>query len=220
MSNSHLSPEMTETVETKSHPIASLLLVVHCFCVAVVLSSNFSPSELQVQLVDRIGPYTKLLNFDPNFTPYHLTSGLPDEGEHYLEVVDASDSNRVVTRLPGSGWRGTPSYHRFQTLADVVSFHATRELDSVTGALARSIGGHFLTDESGLERVIVRCHSRLAQPRRLEQPGAVYPEDPHDPSYLETVYEAEVWKADDGSIQVLKRSARREVAPTRPRTSS
>ena len=220
MSNSHQTSEPTTSEEAKSHPVVSLLLLLHCFCITVVLSANFSPSELQVQLVDRIGAYTKLMNFDPNFTPYHLTSGQGDDGDHYLEVVDSNNPSRIVARLPGAGWPGSPAHHRLQILADVVAFHATREMDNITGALAQSIGRHYLATEQNQDRVIVRCQARLTQPRQLdEQPGEVFPEDPNDPSYLETVYEADVWRAEDGSIQVLKRSAQSEVAPTRPRSN-
>src|SRR5215211_3723548 len=66
--------------------VVSLLLCIHLLCVAVVLASNFRRSPLQTRLVSIFAPYTKLLNFDPQFTPYYHTLGRPVDDDAWITV--------------------------------------------------------------------------------------------------------------------------------------
>src|SRR3954470_20829271 len=67
--------------------VVSLVLCIHLFCVATVLASNFRRSPLQARLVSIFAPYTKLLHFDPEFTPYYYTLGRPLDDDTWL-VMD------------------------------------------------------------------------------------------------------------------------------------
>jgi len=81
----------------------SLAIFVHLFCVFVVLSSNFSPSELQNRLVKVVSPYTKTLHLDPNFVPFHLMSS---EGEQRLHQWLVTTSDGSTYRFPNSQYKG------------------------------------------------------------------------------------------------------------------
>src|SRR5438094_9442733 len=76
--------------------VLSLLICIHLFCVAVVLASNspgnFRRSPLQGRLVSIFAAYTRLLHFDPEFTPYYYTLGRP-----------LDDDTRLVIELYPSG---------------------------------------------------------------------------------------------------------------------
>src|SRR5436190_1201443 len=66
--------------------VISLLICIHLFCVAVVLAANFRRSPLQGRLVSIFSGYTKLLHFDPEFTPYYYTLGRPSDDDTWLMI--------------------------------------------------------------------------------------------------------------------------------------
>ena len=84
--------------EPSSRPFISLLLFIHLFCVFVAMSSNLSRSGLQDRLLRVLSPYTQLLGFDLNYTPYHFTHNLPLDVDHRVELLaagrDAADPAR------------------------------------------------------------------------------------------------------------------------------
>ena len=192
--------------------ILSLAIIAHGFCVALVLSANLRPSPLQRWLVRLLAPYTQTFNFDPNFTRFHLLQGRDEEDTHVIEVVAHGEGRRVLARLPDAGWRGGERWKRYHALAFALAAHAYDEVDAVSGELARAMGAHFMQAEK-VSRLLVRCRRHRAQPMDLQESGSINPENPYAPEYFVTVYAADVWKSEDSSVQVLKRSARREVAP-------
>src|SRR5437868_6486591 len=96
--------------------VVSLLVCIHLFCVAVVLASNFRRSPLQARLVSIFAAYTKLLHFDPEFTPYYYTLGRNIDDDTWLVIDLYPSADQPVTqqeiaktmRLPegGSNWLG------------------------------------------------------------------------------------------------------------------
>jgi hypothetical protein len=86
--------------------LISLLLLLHLFVVAIALSSNFAPSQLQARLLSFFSPYAQRLNLDLNFTPYQLTHASLDDVDQRIEVLPveaASDSkDQWVTTRRGS----------------------------------------------------------------------------------------------------------------------
>jgi hypothetical protein len=186
--------------------LASLAIFIHLFCVLVVLSSNFAPSALQDRLVQVFAPYTRTLNLDPNFTPFHLTTGTPEDDFHLIEVETAEGQ---TTRFPADGWHVSPAYHRYPRVAHVMAFSASAEMDQATAELAKSFGDHVLAT-TGSQRAIVRCKRHRTQPRILSGSD---PGDPLAPAYYSTLYEADVWIDSQAGAQVLKRSSKAEVAP-------
>jgi hypothetical protein len=96
--------------------VLSILIFVHLFCVAVVLSSNLRRSALQNRLVSIFAVYTQLLDFDPDFTPYYYTFGRDIDGDARLVVDLYADAELPVTEQPlmktvtlpdgGTNWLG------------------------------------------------------------------------------------------------------------------
>ena len=185
----------------------SLVIVIHLFCVLVVLSSNFSPSSLQERLVSILALYTKTLHLDPNFVPYHLTEG---EGESRLHqwLVRAPDGKTY--RFPDREWRGGFPHERMDMLARVAAFYAEAEMDEVPAEFARGIAG-FVISQSQADghhggQALVRCVQYVGDGTPAER-------DALDDTGVNVVYEATVWHDSDGRLSVLKRSPEAEVAP-------
>jgi hypothetical protein len=201
---------------------ASLLIFIHFFCVFVVLSSNNMRSPLQARLVRVFGFYTQLLNFDPNFTPYSLTVGSrTDDCAFVLDLY--ADGEKSVTQqpllktvtLPDRGSKLLDSQKRFFSLARLVALNNDPEdpQDEITGEIARSVGKRIMS-ENGARRCVFRCVQRSSQPIDLQFLLPRFPrENPTDPAYDIPIYEADVWFDIDDQVQVIKRSARNEVAP-------
>ena len=209
--------------------VISLLLCIHLFCVAVVLASNFRRSPLQARLVSIFAPYTKFLHFDPEFTPYYYTLGRTNDDDAWLVIdlypsADHPVAQQQVTRtirLPEGGSNWLDNRRRAFQLAKYLASYADpapgqMENDDVTGEIARAVGGWAIRT-TGSGRAVLRCMRRYSQPFDLATLNPGFPPDaPTDVAYDSTVYEADVWKDEDGQIQVLKRSSRAEVAPRQP----
>jgi hypothetical protein len=218
---------------TTLHSVVSLVLCIHLFCVATVLASNFRRSPLQARLVSIFAAYTKVLHFDPEFTPYFYTLGraIDDDTWLVIDLYPSADEPVVqqqvaqTLRLPqgGSNWLG--NRRRTFQLAKLLAVNADPppplvENDDVTSEIARGVGGWTMR-ATGNHRAVVRCVRRFSQPFDLStlNPGFP-PERPTDPAYEMTVYEADVWIDEDKQIQVLKRSSRAEVAPRQTSTTN
>lgn len=206
--------------------VISLLLFIHLFCVAVVLSSNFRRSRLQNDLVRVFSVYTGLLNFDPDFTPYYYTLGRNLDDDTWLAVDLYADANQNVAsqplldtvRLPQGGTNWFGERRRYFRLAQFLAANADPESenDDITGEIARSVGGRILR-ESKAGRAVVRCVRRFSQPFNLAALNPGFPPDrPKDSAYEQVIYEADVWIDEDNQVQVLKRASRAEVAPRQP----
>lgn len=212
--------------------VVSLALVIHLFCVGVVLASNFRRSALQSRLVSVFAAYTRALNLDPNFTPYYYTLGRVSDDDTYL-VIDLYDSADLPVdrqavagslRLPDAGSRWLENPRRTIQLARLLAERAESPSDSdqdVASELARSIGGYAMR-QSGNQRAFVRVLRRMSQPYELTSLNPGFPPDkPTDSAYDMTIYEADAWIDEDDQVQVLRRASRAEVAPraSNPATS-
>jgi hypothetical protein len=203
--------------------VLSVLIFVHLFCVAVVLSSNLGRSELQNRLVGIFAIYTQLLNFDPDFTPYYYTFGRDVDNDARLVVDLYADADLPVTAQPlvksvtlpdgGTNWLG--DRRRYFALGRNVAFNAQpeQENDDRTGEIARAVGARVMR-ENGAKRAVVRCIQRLSQPLDLADLNPGFPRDnPLAPEYELMPYEADVWIDEDNQVQLIKRASRAEVAP-------
>ncbi|HEY2415029.1 MAG TPA: hypothetical protein VGI40_22485 [Pirellulaceae bacterium] len=210
--------------------VLSLLICIHLFCVAVVLAANFRRSPLQGRLVSIFSGYTKLLHFDPEFTPYYYTLGRPSDDDTWL-VIDlypsaeqpvAQQQSVKTVRLPEGGSNWFDNRKRAFQLARLVATSAEpgNENDDLTGEIARSVGGWAMRT-TGNHRAVVRCVRRMSQSLDLAALNPGFPADrPTDPAYDSTIYEADVWTDEDGQVQLLKRASRAEVAPGRTGTGA
>jgi len=205
--------------------VLSLLICIHLFCVAVVLAANFRRSPLQGKLVSIFSGYTKLMHFDPEFTPYYYTLGRPTDDDTWL-VIDlypsaeqpvAQQQAAKTVRLPEGGSNWFDNRKRAFQLAKLLANAAEpgNENDDFSGEIARSVGGWAMRTTDN-HRAVVRCVRRMSQPLDLATLNPGMPaERPTDPAYENTIYEADVWTDEDGQVQLLKRASRAEVAPGR-----
>jgi hypothetical protein len=208
--------------------VISLVLCIHLFCVATVLASNFRRSPLQTRLVSIFAAYTRLLDFDPEFTPYYYTLGraLDDDTWLVIDLYASADQpviqQQVATtvRLPDAGSNWFDDRRRALRLARLLAASADRESenDDVTSEIARSVGSWAMRQTNN-HRAVVRCLRRMSQPFDLATLNPGFPPDrPTDPAYDSTVYEADVWIDEDRQVQVQKRVSRAEAAPRQPAT--
>jgi len=207
--------------------VVSLLLCIHLFCIGVVLASNspgnYRRSPLQGRLVSIFAAYTRLLHFDPEFTPYYYTLGRPLDDDTWL-VVDLYPSGEQpvaqqqiakTIELPSGGSKWLENRRRGFQLAKLLAVSADpqSENDDVTGEIARAVGGWAMRETQN-GRAVVRCVRRYSQPYELSGLNAGFPPDrPTDAAYDTTVYAADVWLDEDKQVQMQKRASRAEVAP-------
>lgn len=184
-----------------SRSIASALLMIHLICIALVLSANLSPSPLQARIVRTLAPYTRVFNWDPNFTRFHWTHGTPDHDDHRWVVERTAVAGGELAREPlGAGARGGLRRARHQAFADFAAFYALpeQESDDVTALLASRIGIREFSSSTPPHQLKVRIESW--DPHVMGTPAA--------PGNWTSLYSAEVLS--DGSV--LKDAARGEVA--------
>ncbi len=219
---SSASPSKSAPAASTLQSLVSLVLVLHLFCVAVVLASNFRRSLLQSELVRIFACYTRSLNFDPQFTPYYHTLGraIDDDAIIVLDLYAKGDEPAAsqplvkTVRLPAGGSNWLTSRKRYFQLAKLLALYADPESenDDMTSEIARSVGSRIMR-ETGTSRAILRSIRRESQPPPTVPLVAGYPENaPADPAYDRVVYEADVWLDEDGP-QVQKRASAAEVAP-------
>jgi hypothetical protein len=226
-----MHPEKSSKDEGIGRSVVSLLLVIHLLCVGTVLASNFRRSPLQAQLVSIFAPYTKLLHFDPEFTPYYYTLGRPSDDDAWIAVDLYASADQPVAqqevakqlRLPEGGNNWLEGRRRLIQLAKLLAERGESEADDdleVASELVKGIGS-WAMDTTGNRRAVVRVFRRMSQPYNLAvlNPGFP-PERPADPAYDAIVYEADVWSDEDQQVQVQKRASRAEVAPRRGSTAA
>ncbi len=189
--------------------VASLLIFVHLFFVFVALSGNWLRSPLQARILEKFAFYTQLFNFDPDFTPYHLTAGQLD-GDYRVEVLpagrDAADDAAWIT-LPEPAWR-TPRYRRYQRLGMV--FGELAGDDEQAARIAESVALHFL-HRRGVQPAQVRARRHLPQSREQRLAAGQLERDPHSSLYLEVPYAADVLVMGD-EVGVKKHESSAQVA--------
>jgi hypothetical protein len=211
-----VQPDARETAASGNsalYSLASILIFAHLFCVFVALSANLSPSLLQGRLLNVFRPYLQLLNFDPDFTPFHLTHATEDDVDQRWEVLPADKAPTQAEDwlvLPGGGFRGSERHKRLQRLAKVGSAYAAAENDAATAELATSISRFFLSTYD-VPAQQVRCRRHLLQDWEVFDRREA-PPSPFDESYFRTSYAARILIGDDGRISVVKISERRETA--------
>lgn len=194
--------------------VASAVLTIHFICVVIVCTANVSPSQLQARLVKILAPYTRGLNWDPNFTRFQWTHAVPEHDDHRILIsrdnVETSDASTEVLQF---GIRGSLRRARHQTLADFMAVYASpeQELDDVTALIAGRVGGYGLRQRSATGNLKVRLEAWEPQLMASALAGSKWG----------TIYSAEVWADANGQVQVLKDAARGEVAlPQRSQDSA
>jgi hypothetical protein len=192
----------------------TLFLCIHLFCIFVALCSNSTPSPLQSRLLGFLAPYTRLLNFDLNYTPYYLTFGPPSDGSESIEILPAGSDPAVPQNwhvLPDVGYSGGDRRQRYERLAEVMAFYAQQDEEEIPGLIAQSIAAHFQTAEQ-LEPSQIRCRTHIPQMREWIGGGTPAQRDWLDPSHFRVDYAANVVVSDDGSVSIVKIEEASQVA--------
>lgn len=200
--------DASDGVSDNVRTFVSLLLFVHLFCVAVVLSSNFIPSALQGRLVEVVAPYTKTLHLDPNFVPFQLTAGQDGLSRlHQWQVVD--QNGKITHRFPDSQTRYGFQRLRHDMFARVGGYYAMDESldDEVAATMARDIARFVFNTEVKAKQFTVRCvrYVEDADPSTATA----------DSFAMAELYVADAWQSKSG-VNVLKRTEARRTATPQP----
>lgn len=187
--------------------ILSLLIVFHLFFVFLALGSNYSRSSLTYDLLNRFAFYTRLFNFDLDFTPYHLTHGTDADVDHRSEVLAKGSEEWIV--FPRGGFRGADSYKRQQRFAAMWAFQA---LNGGQPALFAQALGNYVSRQQHLVPQQVRCRKHFQQPREDVAGGTAAQRDPEDPSRFSVAYTANVIVNADASVDVIRVEETGQVA--------
>jgi hypothetical protein len=199
--------------------VGSFLLFVHLFIIVVCLSSHWAPSVLQRRLLDTFRPYAQLLNFDLDGTRFYLTHAALADVDHRIEVLPDGRNDAVDDHWHNlaRGFRGSERYHRYQRLADTMAYF--EEQEETTALIAQAVARCYLRQEQTRIRQL-RCRRHLLQSWTVFDEADPARQDPWDPSYLTTVYRADVIHSEH-RIDILKRAdSSLEAAPDRERSSA
>lgn len=190
----------------------TLFVLIHFFCVFVAIFSNWSPSALQMRLNQVFRVYTGTLNFDLNFTPYHLTHATEEDVDHHVQYLPAGASadEDSAWQDVAYGLRGSDRRQRYQRWASVLAFF--RQDDTITARLARAAAATVIRhDGKSIQQIRARKH--FLQPWDRLQSGDPQERNPNSDIYLQTIYSANVLSSDRGEVDIVKIDAPAEVAP-------
>lgn len=191
--------------------VLSIVIFIHLFCVAIAVAANYGRSALEANLLRILAPYSETFFLDLAFTQYQLTDGFPDHDD-FLEIQPTTETFQPQGDpvRPDRGFRGSLALRRYQALARRAGQMGGEEgTDGFLGQIVRGVGGGMLK-EQGWTHCIVRVRRRATRVMDpLRQQAA---ENPDDPSYYSTVYEANVW-LDGNEVLLSKREASSQSAP-------
>lgn len=209
------------TVSPMAQQIISLLIILHLFCVFLVLTSYTRRSALQNRLLSLMAPYVRTLNLAPASAPYHLTQydaltgDNSQDDEHFLELeITGADGQPQFHNLNEGSVAFPDARRRYRALASEMVYTLADEAtgDNRLAEYSRAAASYALK-HYGADAGVIRLKHHLSQPRLLSQLRDGYPEDPHSSNYIVTSYEADVLLDDDGEVQLIKREDRTQVAP-------
>jgi hypothetical protein len=207
------SPPLDEGYPNQTaRSIISLLVFIHVFCLFVALTTNYYLSPLQIRLVNQLAPYVQLFKIKPT-APYHLTDGSELSDDHFVEIeVTAGPQQGQVVRLPDSRVGGNLAERRVEFLARTMGATVYLGSEPNAAAMSKALGARVLAQGNN-EEVVVRCRRYEPQARIYDTTVATNVADPTDESYLNTAYQARVWRDRRGEVQLLKIEETKVVAP-------
>ncbi len=184
---------------------ASILLLLHLFCLAIGLMTNLRPpSAIRKALgnVPLVADYLRFIHFDQAYD-YPLTQGRPADGSHRLQLVLAGSSDGAQIILPDEGMWPAIRRQRYENLAFqiadlAVMFENDPHLQTL---LVTGIAKWLLIQEdasSGMHTL--RCMQRI--PQTLEDASTTYFSGQSNPvETYETIVETRLlW---DGQSELL-----------------
>ncbi|MDA7950662.1 MAG: hypothetical protein MPJ24_04155 [Pirellulaceae bacterium] len=204
--NDSSPPPPSETIKSG----LSLFVIFHFFLIFLGMTSFSVSSQLQTRLNGAFGWYTQTFGLDVEGIPYHYTLGQdggylysleieyregPQAGEIYLPTSDLAKGSDNYWRLR--------NYVRFFNLIIVESGTDTEPLMP----FLKAIGKHYLADQD--TKITVRVLQHYLRQENIDEPltpieGAVF--------------EADLWKNNEGKIVVIPIMEKKLTANVTPET--
>jgi len=184
--------------------LCTLFILIHFFCVLLAFSGNVLRSALQSTLIEILRPYLQLLNFDPDFAPFHLTRGSVDDVDHRWEVLPVGQSAtdlRAWKRLPPNASKWGESVKRWQRLSKLAAMQS-QDNEAIAGELARG-AAQYAFNQLNIRAQQIRC-------RRVHE---IQSWDETNDALREFPYVASVLIDDQGRVSVARVSEKSQTAP-------
>jgi len=184
--------------------LGTIFILIHFFCVLLAFSGNVMRSALQDGLIKVLRPYLQLLNFDPDFAPFHLTRGTVEDVDHRWEVLPAGESStdpRAWKRLPSDASKWGESLKRWQRMSKLAAMQS-QDNEGVAGELARG-AAQYAYYHLKIKAQQIRC-------RRVHE---IQTWDATNEGLREFPYIANVLIDDRGHVNVARVSEKSQTAP-------
>lgn len=200
--------------------ILSLLLVLHLFALLVALVSNDWVSVLTGRLrsVPGVRPYLQLLFMDLSYR-YGLTSADRLDVDFQLEAdMTLEDGSKKTVVFPEQGVWPKERYRRYERLVHAIAERTADGNDPAgTALIVQSVAAR-LFSEQGARKGRATPHRIRCRGHSLQAPGDVqagdrHQQDPFDPRYYWTAYEATAWWLPDGEVELLPTEGAGDTAP-------
>lgn len=196
--------------------LISLCIFLHLFVVVVALVGNVRRSALQRRLLAALAPYAESLGFVASRSVNYYTHADPRDDDHFLELDISAKSGPVTEIFPRTGSNWSPARRREFSFAQHLGILVEEQDDNLAAVLVRGLAVEAMNRHQA-DKVVVRCKRRLTQPLHLEDLLPEYSrEDPTHATYDRIIYAADIFRDEDGMVQVAKRSSSLEVAPRQP----
>jgi hypothetical protein len=207
------TPEAHELRDPLFRSLVSLAIVLHLLCVGFVYSANVNASRLQQRLAGIFAPYTQLLHLDPGGARLQFTDGSQASDDHELVVApklsDGTIGQSEAVHFPDDESRLGLQRRRLLTLSsDLASFaqNPNPNYEELAALLAQPIGDSVMRQKQ-FDHVVVQVIHQGAEPLYDD-----IPEEERSTDY--TIYDAEVWRDEDGMLHTQKRTTGLGAAPT------
>ncbi|MEO2049983.1 MAG: hypothetical protein ABGX16_25790 [Pirellulales bacterium] len=165
-------PEETPQGVSTGQTVATVLLLLHLFCLAIGVVSNvgsLSPIRQALRNVPFVPKYLQFLNMDRGYD-YPLTLGAPDEGSYQLQLTtQANGADSTIIRLPDSPTISRIRRHRYEYLAlRIADLVAVYEGDPHHQTLLPAEIGNYLLRELSLPAGSYQLKVQHQASQRLE----------------------------------------------------
>jgi hypothetical protein len=209
---------LTNPSERTTRETSTLQLVVS-FVIGmylIFLLASLLLNQAGSQLISRLataGIPLSIVGLQTDFPlEFHFSQAMNFDDDHHFEVIIKDE---VVRRYPSAttnetGIREGFRYDRFHRLAHQAAISVTEEDDATLSEMARGIG-EFAASQGVGERMVVRLVGHTPYDWRQQPPQPLA--ESLDPEFYSTIYEADVWRAESGSMNVHKRVVAAEAAP-------
>lgn len=197
-----------------SQVIVSFAIALYLIFLFASLLLNQAGSQLISRLARAAVPLS-VLGLQTDFPlEFHFSQAMNFEDDHHFEVVVDGE---VVQQYPSARTSDTGlphgfRYQRFRRLAHQAAISVTEEDDVTLSEMARGIGEYAASQGAG-DRLLVRLVGHIPYDWR---------QGPHrslkqslDSQHYVPIYEADVWRASSGGMNIHKRVPAAEASPPR-----